>query len=672
MERHGHTRVDEYFWLRRRDDPRVLAHLRSENAYASRVLRPWVETTRRFYQEIRSRLHEADMDVPEKIGSHYYYWKRRAGRAHAAFARKRGALHAKEQVLLDLDGLARQRQVDFLRIGCVAVSPDQRLLAYAADFAGDERYQVFVQDLETGEHLLDTIHDAHTSLAWANDSATFCYVRLNPIGQPRTVLLHRLGTSPRDDQPIYDERDDQFFVSCSKAKSGRLIFIEAASNVSTEVHYLDAGDPGAPLRCVWPHEPGVVYRVVHHGDCLYVLTNKDAPNFRLVRAPLQTPSQFEDFVPHREDRLLEGVEEFASYLALFERKDGLRRVRFISLPKGQQHTLTFPEASYSVTENPNPEFDSRQFRFSYSSLLTPPTVYDYDMKRRLRRVRKFTEVKGGFDPGNYQLRRIFAAARDGQRVPISLLHRRGLRRNGKNPLYITGYGAYGDSEAPVFSPECFSLVDRGFVYAMAHVRGGQEMGRNWYEQGKLLNKKATFTDFIDCTEHLVREQYTSPGLAVAAGTSAGGLLVGAVANMRPDLYRAIIADVPFVDVLNSMMDPSQPLTAVEYDEWGDPADREHYEYMASYSPYDNVTCQAYPNVLAFAALNDPRVPYWEAAKWVARLRDRKTNDAVVLLRTALRAGHWGRSSRFDRARQTALEYAFIFMTLGIEPEFDED
>lgn len=671
IERHGHQRVDQYHWLRDREDPDVLAHLRAENAYASRVMKPKAATTQRLHEELRSRFQEADMGVPEKIGRHYYYWKTRAGRPHALYARKLGALSAKEQILLDLNALAEERAVDYVRVDRVAVSPDHRLLAYCADFAGCERNEVIIQDLASNERLRPSIPDAHTSIEWANDGGSLFYVRLNAIGQPKTVMRHRPGTEVAEDVPIYEEQDDQFFVACTKTKSRKFLLIQSTSNVSSEVLCVSADDPAAPPRRIWPHEPGVEYRVFHHGEHFYILTNKGAPNFRLVKAPQEEPLAWSDFVAPREDTLIENVEEFADYLVLLERKNGLRAIRVIALPSGQRHSVTFAEPSYSLTEHPNPEFDTRYFRFTYSSLLTPETVYDYDLKRRLRRLRKFAEVRGGFDPANYQMKRIFAPARDGEQVPISLIHRRGLRRNGKNPLYLTGYGAYGASEAPVFSPDCFSLVDRGFVYAIAHVRGGQEMGRRWYEQGRLLQKKTTFHDFIDCTEWLIEAQYTSPGLVVASGMSAGGLMVGAVANMRPDLYQTIIAHVPFVDVLTSMMDSSQSLTALDLDEWGDPDDPEQYAYMASYSPYDNVARQRCPNVLAFAALNDSRVPYWEAAKWVARLRDHQTNDAILLLRTDMTAGHWGKTNRFARTRQTAIEYAFIFMTLGMDPEFDE-
>ncbi len=668
---HGEERTDEFFWLRDIDDPAVRAYLNAENAYTAKVLRPWTRVTKKLYAELRGRFCEDDMEVPERLGDYYYYWKRVYRQHYRVFCRKRGSLSAKEQVVLDLNALAVRSSTPYLRVDSAVISSDHNHLALAADFEGTERHVVMLKDLAAGTFLEETLTNTSTSLEWANDGEHLFYVRQNDVGQPRQVYRHRLGTDPEADVLLYDEPDEKFFVSCRKSKSGRFLFIHSTSNVSAEVHFLDAGGSDIKPRLIRRRATNVEYRVAHAGAHFYIITNDNAPSFRLVRAAIEAPDLWTDFVAHRADCLLEHVEEFSEHLVLFERKDGVRRVRIIELAGGLRHTVKFPEPIYSIVECRNPQFDTHMFRFTYSSLVTPSTVFEYDMKRRLRHLRKFSEVKGGFDPTNYRVQRIFAKSRDGSRIPISLLYRQGLRKNGKNPLYLSAYGAYGKSASTTFSADRFSLVDRGFVYAIAHVRGGQDMGRRWYEEGRLLNKKQSFYDYIDCTAHLIAERYTSAKLVVAAGASAGGLLVGAVANMRPDLYRSVIADVPFVDVLNSMEDPSLPLTASEYDEWGNPAEQAFYDYIKSYSPYDNVTAQEYPHMLIFGAYNDPRVPYWEPAKWAARLRARKTGEQLLLLKTTTDAGHAGKSSPFAALHQVAVEHTFIFMTFGIDPDFDK-
>lgn len=665
------TRVDEYFWMRDREDPKVRAYLMAENAYAAKIFRSQKHVTRGIYQELRRRVRDDDMQVPVKQGVFYYYWKTVARQPYRIFCRKRGSLSAKEQVLLDLNEIAQQIQTSCMHVEAVRVSPDHRYLAFVADYHGHEQYVVSIKDIERGKLLRDSLENVSTSLEWASDSRHLFYVRNNRVGQPKKVFCHHLGSETKSDALVFAEKTGQFFVGCNKSKSGRFLFISTASKVSSEVYFLDINDPRAKPRLIRKREGGVEYHVVHHQEKFYIRTNKDAGNFRLVSALIDHPSQWTEVIAHREDRLLEHVEEFSEYLVLLERVAGLREIRVIHIPSGARHSVSFDEPAYSVEVGQNPEFDTRLFRFTYTSFVTPKTVYDYDLNGRLRHIRKFSEVKGGFDPSNYRIERLYAPARDGVRIPISLLFRRDLRRNGRHPLYLYAYGAYGYSEPAAFAAERFTLVDRGFVFAIAHVRGGQELGRQWYESGKLLRKNNSIFDFIDCTEYLIERKYTSAGKVIASGVSAGGLLVGAVANLRPELYRAVIADVPFVDVVSSMQDPAQALTEQEYDEWGHPDDVEQYRAMLSYSPYDNVRPQAYPHMLIFGAFNDQRVPYWEPAKWAARLRDRRTNDNLVLLKTAMRAGHKGKSGRFAHLKQLAFEYTFILMTFGITPDFDE-
>jgi len=667
---HGRdVRIDEYHWLRDPGDPDARAYIEAENAYAEAILKPHAGLVDRLYLEMKQRYREDDEEVPERIGDYYYYRRTPRGCAYEVLCRRKDSLAAPEEVVLDLNRIAAETGARYLKTGEVEVGPDHALLALTIDFTGDERFTLLVIEACSEGAPLLSIEGTSPSLAWAGDSRTIFYCRVNAAGQPTAVHRRRVDEEGTDIR-VYEEDSPGFFVRCSTSRSGRFVFVTTSSNITDEVRFVPADEPEAPLELVRPRVAGIEYQVVHHGRYFYVITNLEAPNYRLMRAPIGAPTRWREFLPHRAEILLEGVEAFRDHLVLLERRRGLQRLRILDLSSGRRTSVQFPEPSYAITVLRNPAFETRFFRFAYSSPLTPRTVYDYDMSVGFMRPRKVAEVKQGYDPANYHLERVLAPAADGARIPITLLCRRGIRKNGKNPLYLYGYGSYGSNASPAFSAERFSLVDRGFVFAIAHVRGGQELGRAWYDDGRLLRKRNTFDDFIACTEYLIRTRWTSEGLVAAAGASAGGLLVGAVANMRPELYRTILTHVPFVDVLNTMLDPGLNLTVFEYDEWGDPNQEAYYQYIASYSPYDNVRAQAYPHILVLGAYNDPRVPCWEAAKWTARLRAHKTDDNLLLLRTFTHAGHGGRSGRFEALRETALEYGFLFLTFGITPRFD--
>jgi oligopeptidase B len=558
------------------------------------------------------------------------------------------------------------------------VSPDHRLLAWSADTSGAESFTLYVKDLATGALLRETITNVSTSVAWANDSRTLFYVVLDEARRPCRLHRHRLGVHPSEDALVHFEPDEAFFVDITRTRSNAYLLLELASHSTTEVRYASADRPEGPFRTIEPRRPGVEYAVSHHGDRFFITTNDGAPNFRLVSASVSDPSRehWREVLPPRPDVKVDSTDAFRDHLVVYEREAGLRQVRILDLaslesrhgaspPTG--HLVEFPEPVYTVRQHENPEFDTTLLRFTYTSMVTPASVVDYDMAARTWTVRKQTEVLGGYDAARYRSERRFAIAPDGTRVPISLVYQLPLERpGGPRPLLLNGYGAYGVSFDPAFSSSNLSLLDRGVIVAIAHVRGGEEMGRAWYEGGKLLNKPNTFTDFIAAAEHLVAEGLTSPDRLAISGGSAGGLLMGAVTNLRPDLFRAVVAEVPFVDVVNTMLDASLPLTVIEYDEWGNPNEPEAYQAIRSYSPYDNVRPQTYPHMLITAGLNDPRVAYWEPAKFTARLRAVKTDGNRLLLRTNMGAGHGGASGRFDFLREVAFKHAFVLDVLGVD------
>jgi oligopeptidase B len=661
---HGETRIDEYAWLRDREDPAVIAYLEAENRHTDAAMRGTEPLQELLYQEMRGRIKETDLSVPERRDGWLYYTRTEAGGQYPIFCRRRDEPGTAEQVLLDQNPLAAGHA--YFRLGGFEVSPDHRLLAYSVDTSGSESFTLVVKDLDTGELLPESIGHTSHSLAWANDSRTLYYIVLDHARRPCRLFRHTVGADPASDELVLFEPDEAFFMDVGRSRSRRYLVLDLASHSTSEVRFADADDPGAPFRVVEPRRQGIEYGVTHRGDRFYIVTNDGAPNFRLMSAPVAAPgrARWAEVLPYRPAVKLDSADAFAGHLAVWERESGLRQVRILDLAEGSEHTVAFPEPVYTVRQHANPEFDTSVLRFSYTSLVTPNSVIDYDMAARTWTVRKQTEVLGGYDPSAYRSERLYATAPDGMRVPVSLVYRLPLERDGGRPLLLNGYGAYGISYDPSFSSSALSLLERGYVVAIAHVRGGEEMGRAWYEDGKLLQKRNSFTDFIAAAEHLVAEGYTAPERLAIAGGSAGGLLMGAVTNLRPDLFRAVLAEVPFVDVVNTMLDASLPLTVIEYDEWGNPNEREYYEYIRSYSPYDNVERKDYPHLLVTAGLNDPRVAYWEPAKWTARLRARKTDDNRLLLRTNMGAGHGGASGRYDHLREVAFKYAFLLDVVG--------
>jgi oligopeptidase B len=662
---HGETRSDDYFWLRDRSDPEVIAYLEAENRYTGAVMRHTEALQEQLYQEMRGRIKETDLSVPERVDDYFYYSRTEAGSQYPIFCRRHGSLHAPEEVLLDQNPLATDHA--YFKIGVSKVSPDHRLLAYSVDTSGAEDFTLYIKDLATGRLLAESIGKTSLGVTWANDSRTLFYTLLDHAHRPCRLYRHTVGASPTTDVLVYFEPDESFFLDISRSRSRRYLLLDITSHSTSEVRFLDADQPEGGFREVQPRESGVEYSVEHHDERFFITTNDSAPNFRLVQAPVASPSKanWSPVLPYRPDIKLDETDAFRSHLVVYERQAGLRQIRVIDLASGGEHLVPFPEPVYTLRSHDNPEFETPLLRFTYTSLVTPSSVIEYDMGERTWMVRKQTEVRGGYDPSLYRSERVFATAADGERVPISLVYRAPLQLDGERPLLLNGYGAYGLSYDPSFSSNTLSLLDRGFVVAIAHVRGGEEMGRPWYEGGKLLNKRSTFTDFIASAEHLVAAGYSSSDRLVINGGSAGGLLMGAVTNLRPDLFRVVLADVPFVDVVNTMLDASLPLTVIEYDEWGNPNERAAYEYIRSYSPYDNIEAKDYPHMLVTAGLNDPRVAYWEPAKWTARLRATKTNGSRLLLRTNMGAGHGGASGRFDLLREIAFKYAFMLDVLGI-------
>ncbi len=664
---HGHVRIDPYYWLRERDNPDVLAYLEAENAYTDAVMAHTKDLEDALFEEMKGRIKQDDASVPYRQDGYYYYTRFEEGQEYPVYCRKQGSLEADEQVMLDVNALAEGH--DFFNVRGLEVSADGNLLAFAADTVGRRIYTLRFKNLATGQVLPVEIPVVTGNVAWANDNRTVFYTRQDPVTlRWHRIYRHRLGTDPAADALVYEETDETFSSFVFKTKSKRYLMIGSRQTLSDEYRFLDADDPGGSFQVVQPRQKNHEYGVDHYGDHFYIRTNDAAQNFRLMKTPVTTPTRehWQEVIPHRDDVLLEGFEIFKDHLVLAERKNGLRQLRIRPWDGSREHYLDFGEPAYLAYISTNPDFDTHVLRYGYTSMTTPNSTFDYDMNARTKTLLKQEEVLGGFDKDDYKTERLYATAGDGTRVPISLVYRKDLfRRNGSAPLLLNGYGSYGASRDATFSSARLSLLDRGFVFALAHVRGGSEMGRWWYEDGKLLNKKNTFTDFIACGEHLVRRQYADPQRLFAMGGSAGGLLMGAVVNMRPDLFKGVVAAVPFVDVVTTMLDESIPLTTGEYDEWGNPNEEVYYEYILSYSPYDNVEAKAYPHLLVTTGLHDSQVQYWEPAKWVARLRALKTDHNRLLLKTNMEAGHGGASGRFRSLRETAFEYAFLLDLAGI-------
>ncbi|MEX2181952.1 MAG: S9 family peptidase [Gemmatimonadaceae bacterium] len=656
---HGETRTDPYAYFRDKGHPETIPYLERENAYTEAMTAHTKALEQQLYDEIIGRIKEDDSNVPVKRGEWFYYSRTERGKQYPIYARKRGSLEAPEEIYFDQNKEAEG--FSFYALGGMEVSPDHQRLAVLVDTTGYEDFTLQVKDLRTGAWLADRIEKLAFGLAWASDNRTLFYLTMDSAKRGDQVWRHVVGTPRAEDVSVYHERDVLFNADVSRERSDEWIIVGSSSFTSAEWYAIPAGEPTAAPRLIAARRPGVEYSVSAGAGFFYIHTNENATNFKVMRAPFDatTPAQWEEWVAHNDDAFIEGVLPFREHVVVIQRREGLRRLAVTDLAGGIAHEITFPEAAYGVFPSGNPEFNTRTLRFAYSSMVTPNSVFDYAMDTRARELRKRDEVLGGFDPNRYEVERTFATARDGARVPVSLVYRKGLVRDGKRPLLLYAYGSYGATMEPTFSSVRFSLIDRDFIYAIAHVRGGEEMGRRWYDEGKMLHKMNTFTDFIDVAEHLVRERYTSPDRLAANGGSAGGLLMGAVANLRPDLFKVIVADVPFVDVINTMLDASIPLTAQEWEQWGNPAIPEHYRYMRQYSPYDNVEPKAYPRMLVMSGINDSRVAYWEPTKWVALLRATKTDANPLLLKMNMGAGHGGGSGRYERYREMAFRYAFI-------------
>jgi oligopeptidase B len=663
---HGHARTDEYYWLKERESPEVIRYLEAENTYTEALTAHTKALEERLFQEIKGRIKQTDVSVPYRQGRYFYYTRLEEGKDYPIYARKRGSLDATEEVLIDGNTLGKGKP--FFQVMGWEVSSGQDLLAFATDTLGRRISTIRVKNLNTGELLPDVIPDVTGNLDWAEDNKTLFYTKQDPVTlRWHRIYRHVLGTDPAKDELVFDETNETFSAFVFKTKSRRFVMIGSSQTLADEYRYVDARRPGDPFRVIVPRQRGHEHSVDHFGDWFYIRTNDAARNFRLMRTPVGRTARehWQEVIPHRDDVLLQNFEIFRNHLVVAERKDGLVQLRIRPWSGAAEHYLDFGEPAYYAFIATNPEFDTRVLRFGYSSLTTPSSTYDYDMENRQKTLLKREEVLGGFDPANYVTQRLYASARDGTRVPISLVYRKGVERRFPGPTLLYGYGSYGSSTEPTFSSLRLSLLDRGFVYAIAHIRGGQELGRQWYDDGKLLKKKNTFTDFIDVAEHLVARGYTTPDRLFAQGGSAGGLLIGAVVNLRPDLFQGAIAGVPFVDVVTTMLDASIPLTTSEYDEWGNPNDSTYYSYMLSYSPYDNVERKAYPNLLVTAGLHDSQVQYWEPAKWVARLRAMKTDTNRLILKTNMEAGHGGASGRYQRWREIAFQYAFLLDLAGL-------
>jgi oligopeptidase B len=669
------TRDDPFFWLRDRNNPATLKYLNAENQYTEAVMKPLAGLQQKLYQEMRGRIQEVDSSVPSQIDQYDYYDRTEAGKQYTIYCRKAltprltsGSVEGPEETLLDENQLAEG--LKYFHLGALGVSRNHRLLAYSSDTSGSEKFVLRIKDLTSGKLLPETIRNTAASIAWGNDSRTLYYLTLDDASRPYRLFRHVLGQDPKKDTLLFEEKDQRFELGLQKSRSRKFIFLVSESETTTEVHYADADEPTGDFRLISPRSQGVLYQVDHSGDRFFIVTNDQAENFKIVTAPISNPSHqnWTDFVPYDPNEPIDELEAFAHYLAVLVRRDGLPAIKVYDLESGNSRYVDLQEPAYDVDFGDNPSFDPAQLRLEFSSLITPRSVIDVDLKTGAETVKKRTPVLGGFSTDDYTEERVFAVAADGAKIPISLFYRKGLVKDGSAPIVLEGYGAYGLTEDADFNANHLGLADRGFVVAHAHIRGGGEYGQTWYHAGRLLNKKNTFTDFISCAEYLIKAKYGSPKKLATGGASAGGLLMGAVMNLRPDLFTTIIAGVPFVDVLNTMSDPTLPLTVTEYEEWGNPNDPIYFDYIRSYSPYDNVVDKPYPNLFVTGGLNDSRVSYWEPAKWVAKQRALTHQDRLVLLKTNLGAGHMGQSGRFDRLNELAAEYAFILKTFGMADE----
>ncbi|MFN8413418.1 MAG: S9 family peptidase [Anaerolineales bacterium] len=667
LTQHGITRNDEYYWMRERENPEVVEYLKAENDYLEEVTGHTQSLRAELFEEMKGRIKEADETVPEKLGNYLYYRRNEAEKQYPIYCRKVDAENSAEEILLDQNQLAEGHE--FCSVSAFAISPDGTKLAYSVDFEGAEVYTIHIKDLETSSLYPESIHRVLGSvyfpmgIEWANDSQTFFYVTLDEYHRADKVFRHKINTAPQQDVLIFHETDDTFSLSVFKTRSEKFIMTYHYNTVSQELRFLPADSPEENLTTIEPRKQGLEYYAVHHGDYFFIITNDQAKNYRLMKTPVAKPGMehWQEILPQREDTLVESIDAFEDFLVLHERRGGLKQLRISSVDGvSAVHYVKFPDPTYEVYVGTNPEFKTNVLRLRYSSLITPPSIVDYHMDTGKWELKKEDEIPSGYDKAQYTTEYIFANALDGKQIPISIVYKRGLKRDGNNPTLLYGYGSYGASSDANFNASLLSLINRGFVFAIGHVRGGSEMGREWYEDGKMLNKKNSFTDFIACAEHLINAGYTSSEKLAITGGSAGGLLVGACMVMRPDLFKVVICKVPFVDVVTSMSDPTIPLTTLEYDQWGNPEEnKDEFEYMLSYSPYDNIKSVNYPHLLLTTGFNDPRVAYWEPAKFLARIRATKTDDHLALLQTNFSTGHAGASGRYDFLKENVLDFSFL-------------
>jgi oligopeptidase B len=673
ITQHGKTRNDEYYWLREKENPEVLKYLHAESDYLEEMMGHTKPLQEALFAEMKGRLKETDSSVPEKRGGDFYYHRMEAGKSYPIYCRKKGSLENPEEILLDHNTLAEGHA--FCSVGAVEVSPDGNKLVYSLDYEGNEAYTIYIRDLNTGalfdERIANTSGSVYElgGVEWANDSETIYYVTLDEALRPDKLYRHRIGTDPARDVMLFHEADQSYFLWMHKSRDDKYIMTYHYSTNTREMRFISADDPEGELRVIQPRMTGLDYFAAHHHGKFYISNNDGAKNFKLSIAPVEHPGKenWQDVVPHRDDVLIEGVSAFKDHIVVRERKGGLRQLRICQPPEmNDARYVQFPEPAYNVEFENNPEFETNLLRVNYSSMVTPNSIVDIDMNTGAWDVKKVAEIPSGYNKDDYVSERIHATAEDGSQVPISLVYKKGLNRDGSNPTLLHGYGAYGAIIDAEFMSARLSLLDRGFVFAIGHIRGGLDMGRAWYEEGRVFKKKNTFTDFIACAEHLIKEGYTSKEKLGIIGVSAGGLLVTASMTMRPDLFKAVVGKVAFTDVVTSMSDPTIPLTTLEWNEWGDPKIPEQFEHMMSYSPYDNIRAGAYPAILLTTGLKDPRVSYWEPAKFAARLRANKTDDNLLLLKTNYNAGHAGSSGRYEYLKEVALEYAFLIDQLTNE------
>ena len=660
---HGYTLKDDYFWLREKKNPEVIKYLEAENAYTEEVMKPTKEFQEALYKEILGHIKQTDLSVPSRIGEYYYYSRTQEGKQYPYQCRKRGSLEAKEEILLDLNKLAEGHS--FLGLGGFQVSNDGNLLAYSTDTTGYRQFTLHVKDLRTGETLKENI-ERTGSIVWANDNKTLFYTTEDAVSK-RTDKFWRHVVGTDKNELLFEEKDELFDLGAGRSLDKKIVFMGSYAKTSREIRYLPADNPTGEFKIILPRADGHEYDVDHYNGQFYITTNRNAKNFRVVTAPINDPSEknWKPFIDHNPKIKVDGITTFANHLVVSEKEGGLNYLRVIDMKSKQSHRITTDEQDYALFLSANPEFNTTTVRFNYQSMVTPSSVYDYDLNTRQRKLLKQQEVLGGYDAKNYDAKRIWGVARDGTKVPMSLVYRKGVKFDGTAPMHLYAYGSYGASMAPTFSSSRLALLDRGVIYALAYIRGGGELGEDWREQGRMMKKLNTFYDFIDCADYLVKNKYTSTDRLVISGGSAGGLLMGGVVNMRPDLFKAVVAQVPFVDVINTMLDASLPLTTSEWIEWGNPNEKPAFDYMIKYSPYDNIAARNYPAMLIQISLNDSQVPYWEGAKFLARLRATKTDKNVLLLKSNMGAGHGGASGRYDALRETAFTYSFMLWQLGL-------